>query len=181
VHNNIPVELQINLPWICWLNKQETPDTKPVKIPINPYNGQLASVTNPNTWGTFQLCCSVKERVSGLGIVLLASCGYTCIDLDETDDPEEQARHQRIIEAFDSYTELSQSGKGYHIWIRAVVPSGRRRAKVEMYSDGRYMATTGQVIRNVPIKEQQELALQQSAHFVRLLHLYHLFQNVSAS
>lgn len=160
MHNNIPLELQINLPWICWLNKQETPDTKPVKVPINPHNGQLASVTNPNTWGTFELCCQVKDRVSGLGGVLLASCGYTCIDLDETDDPEETARHYAIIEAFDSYTELSQSGKGYHIWISAVVPSGRRRSKVEMYSDGRYMATTGNVVRNVPIKEQQELAMQ---------------------
>lgn len=160
METNVPEELRVNMPWILWLNQQETPETKPVKLPVNPHNGQLASVSNSATWAGFELCYSLKHKATGLGIVLHSNCGYTCIDLDATDDPEEQARQQAIIKAFNSYTEYSQSTKGYHVWIRATVPSGRRRGKVEMYSEGRYMATTGNVYLNVPIRECQELAMQ---------------------
>lgn len=157
MERNVPEELRINMPWICWLFQQDAPETKAIKLPINPHTGKLASVSNSATWGTFDLCYAVKHRVSGMGIVLLKELGYTCIDLDETDDPEEQARHQAIIKAFNSYTEYSQSGKGYHIWVRATVPVGRRRANVEMYCSGRYIATTGNVFLNIPIRECQEL------------------------
>ena len=160
MYYNVPEDLRANMPWLLWQLHQETPETKPVKLPINPHNGQLASVSNPKTWAAFDVCYSVKERATGLGVVLHSNCGYCCIDLDATDDPEEQARQQAIIKAFNSYTEYSQSGLGYHIWIKATIPSGRRRSKVEMYSEGRYMATTGAVYLNEPIRECQELAMQ---------------------
>jgi len=155
----VPEELRIKMPWILWQSRQDSPDTKATKLPIDPYTGRLASVTNSATWGAFELCYSIKHCATGMGIVLLKALGYTCIDLDETDDPVEQARHQAIIKAFNSYTEYSQSGKGYHIWVRGVVLMGRRRGKVEMYSDGRYMATTGNVFLDVPIRECQELLM----------------------
>ena len=155
----VPEELRIKMPWLLWQSRQDSPEVKATKLPIDPHTGRFASVSDSATWGAFELCYSIKHRATGLGIVLLKALGYTCIDLDETDDPVEQARHQAIIKAFNSYTEYSQSGKGYHIWVRGVIPSGRRRGKVEMYSDGRYMATTGNVFLNVPIRECQELLM----------------------
>ena len=155
----VPEELRIKMPWLLWQSRQDSPEVKATKLPIDPHTGRFASVSDSATWGAFELCYSIKHRATGLGIVLLKALGYTCIDLDETDDPVEQARHQAIIKAFNSYTEYSQSGKGYHIWVRGVIPSGRRRGKVEMYSDGRYMATTGNVFLNVPIRECQELCM----------------------
>lgn len=156
----VPEELRIKMPWLLWQSRQDSPEVKATKLPIDPHTGRFASVSDSATWGAFELCYNIKHCATGLGIVLLKALGYTCIDLDETDDPVEQARHQTIIKAFNSYTEYSQSGKGYHIWVRGVVPTGRRRGKVEIYSDGRYMATTGNIFLNVPIRECQELLMQ---------------------
>ena len=51
----------------------------------------------------------------------------------------------------------STSGRGYHIIVRGKIPSGVHRDNVEMYSSGRYMICTGDVVRNTPIMEYQQL------------------------
>ncbi len=40
----------------------------------------------------------------------------------------------KIVELLDSYTEVSPSGRGLHVWVRGKVPGDRRRrGKLEMY------------------------------------------------
>lgn len=133
------------------------------KLPLNPYTGELASVTDPSTWGTYEdakACCTDTNDL-GLGFVLSNQDPYTVIDLDNTEGNEElTARHIKIAEAFKSYSEISPSGKGLHIWCKAAVPSGKRDSvkKVEIYSHSRYMTVTHQPFQNLPIADCQPLA-----------------------
>jgi hypothetical protein len=96
-----------------------------------------------------------------VGFVLAEWDPYTIIDLDNKPSkpctPEQWARHQKILEAFDSYTERSASGTGYHIIVKGRIPAGVHRDNVEVYSSARYMICTGDVVRNTPIADYQQL------------------------
>lgn len=159
---NIPHELRALPQWVS---------AGTDKLPLNPRTGQKASVTDPSTWGTFEE--ATGTGYAHVGFVLSTSDPYCVIDLDDPTtrkiagvveaepDLEKVARitqrHGRILEAFGSYAEVSQSGKGVHIVVRASVVHGVRRDKVEVYSDSRYMIFTGNVLKNLPITDQQGL------------------------
>lgn len=148
--NNIPMELRALPQWVC---------AGPDKVPLNPRTGQPASVTDPNTWATFEE--AVRTGMKHVGFVLTEWDPYTIIDLDNKPSkpctPEQWARHQKILEAFDSYTERSASGTGYHIIVKGRIPAGVHRDNVEVYSSARYMICTGDVVRNAPIADYQQL------------------------
>jgi len=148
--NNIPMELRALPQWVC---------AGPDKVPLSPRTGQPASVTDPNTWATFEE--AVRAGMKHVGFVLAEWDPYTIIDLDNKPSkpctPEQWARHQKILEAFDSYTERSASGTGYHIIVKGRIPAGVHRDNVEVYSSARYMICTGDVVRNSPIADYQQL------------------------
>lgn len=150
MYENIPMELRERLQWVV---------AGPDKVPLNPRTGQPASVVDPGTWGTFNDAC--RAGMKHIGFVLTHGDPYCIIDLDnKIEKPvtqEEWAVHQRILTQFESYTERSASGRGYHIVIRGSLPRGRRRGNVEVYSAERYMVFTGDVVRNMPITDHQPL------------------------
>lgn len=96
-----------------------------------------------------------------VGFVLAPWGDYTIIDLDNKPEkpltPEQYARMEAILAAFPSYTERSTSGRGYHIIVRGKIPAGVHRDNVEMYSSGRYMICTGDVVNPLPVANCQEL------------------------
>lgn len=143
---NIPGEMRSLAQWVA---------AGPSKLPINPRTGQAASVTDPATWGTFEE--AVRAGLKHVGFVLAPWDPYSIIDLDAPRDENDYKRHESILQAFNSYTERSQSGNGYHIIVRGAVPAGARRDKVEVYSSQRYMICTGNVVNPLPITERQAL------------------------
>jgi hypothetical protein len=181
--DRIPAELRSFGQWILWKTAL-TDAGKPTKIPVNPWTGSTAEVDNPATWGTFEQAVSIArnypQAVSGIGFVFTDNDPFAGIDLDSPYDPaldpERQAavlaRHQRIVSTFNSYSEWSPSGQGAHIIIRASVPSGRRREKVELYSSKRFFTFTGNVFVDAPIADRnyeatvlwEEIGGDQSAH-----------------
>lgn len=153
---NIPAEIQASPCWLTW--KTETRENGNVtKIPINIKTGLLADVTNPDHWSDFVSAVKYARTVPGIAGIGFAFHkelnDYTGIDLDASDDPEILARQGIVFKEFASYTERSPSGRGYHIIIKGKVPSGRRRDKIEIYSDARFFTFTGDVVRNLPITE----------------------------
>ncbi len=158
--NNIPDEMRIFPQWVVW-RFEDTDSAKPTKVPYSANNGKLASVTDPNTWATFDQAChaaTTSNWYDGIGFVLTEADPFAFIDLDDTkDDQTALDRQIKIYNEFDSYAEKSPSGSGLHIIIKGGLPSGRRRSFIEIYSSGRYMTMTGDVYRNAPIKEQNEL------------------------
>lgn len=145
----IPVELTRLKQWVCVGSN---------RIPLNPLTGLPADPTDPSTWGSYD---QARERTPLVGFVLTADDPYTIIDLDDKEhNPctlEELERYGQMIDAFQSYTERSASGRGYHIIIKGAIPGGARRDKVEVYSSARYMICTGDVLLDLPIAERQDL------------------------
>jgi hypothetical protein len=155
-YNNIPAELKNLNQWICWQLIQESEDCKPTKVPIRAIDGKLASVINSNDWCSFDEACAASYSNSGIGFVITENDPYACIDLDQTDNAEIQQKQARIAEAFNSYSEISVSGKGLHLWVKGSIPAGRRRDFVEVYSSVRYMCMTGNIYNASPITDYQE-------------------------
>lgn len=154
----IPTELKGFRAWIVWRNVTEPGSFKPSKKPYHPITGRLCDPTDPSQWSTFEVASSVAARYDGLGFCLSDADPYTVIDLDNPgDDADIIAQHTECVSRFASYTEISPSGQGAHIWIRGSIPAGRRRNKLELYSNERYMTVTGNVWADAPIAERQEL------------------------
>lgn len=164
---HIPFELQQLNQWVV-ASGVPLPNGDVDKKPRNPRTGALASVTDPDTWGSFSEAQASSHKL--VGFVLSPNDPYTIIDLDdprlnsekkpETDAELVKARTQRhckILEAFESYAEYSQSGGGIHIIVRGKIPKGCRKDRVEVYSEGRYMVCTGTPYNTLPITLQQDL------------------------
>jgi hypothetical protein len=143
----IPQELRDTPQWVAWhLQKR---DGKSTKLPINPHTGGQASTTNPQTWATFDEALEAVGRcgLTGVGFVFTESDPYIGVDLDKVVDPETgrlDARAHHIVNRLDSYTEVSQSGTGLHIIVKAKLPpTGRRKDKFEIYDTARFFCMTG--------------------------------------
>lgn len=136
--------------WICYKNEVKTEGEKPAKVPKNPHTGQSGSSTNSQAWGTFMDAVRGKKRhnMSGLGWVFTKEVGILGIDLDGCIDEAGQVKNwaDEIIKALDSYTEISPSGRGLHIFVYGKIPKALGPApgsKIEVYAEGRYFTMTG--------------------------------------
>lgn len=148
----IPFELRQYPQWIVW--KYEDVNNKKTKVPYN-LKGFKASVTNPQTWHTFEDVANATG-FDGIGFVLTENDPFAFIDLDHTSNQEEFAKQQTIYSNFiDTYAELSPSGKGLHILLKGRLPQGRRRGSVEIYSSQRFMTVTGNVYNNKEVNNCQ--------------------------
>lgn len=118
---------------------------------------EKASVSNPETWMSFEMALMLCETTPGLlpGFVLTANDPYTVIDIDVKEDtPQDHIEwFAQLVNGAASYTELSASGKGVHIWVRANEGEGRRSShlSLERYSQERFILCTGRVHLAAPI------------------------------
>lgn len=148
--SRIPAELRERRQWCI-----AGPDKRPLSA-----GGGGASVTDPSTWTDFETASRIAAlKGLGIGYVQSADDPFSCIDLDVKDDtPREWLdRYQSIIEQFDSFTEHSQSGRGFHVWVKGKIGSGKRRDGVEVYSQARFMICTGNVVWDRPIADRRAL------------------------
>lgn len=122
------------------------------KIPIDPRTGEGAKAGVPSTWSDFQTALQALRsnpgRYSGLGFELNNN-GIVGIDLDHVIDPESgevSPAALKIVEAMNSYTEISPSGTGLHIFVYGNLPGDRCKhtaSGTEMYQAKRYLTVTG--------------------------------------
>jgi len=148
--------------WLCW--RSEERDSKPTKIPYSPITGERASSTSPETWASYEEAVRAWKEVgySGIGFVFTLEDDLCGVDLDGCLDPvtgEIEPWAWTIIEELDSYTEVSPSGTGIHIIVRAALPEDRnRKGRFEAYDRGRYFTVTGKHRAGTPqtIESRQE-------------------------
>lgn len=139
--------------WILWrAEKRVLADgtEKINKIPVCVADPRKAgSTTDAATWGTFGQAWSRYEHrdanVSGVGFVFTKSAGVVGVDLDDCFGERGIAPDAReIVRRLDSYTEISVSGRGLHVFVRGILPwPGRRKGPIEMYAEGRFFTVTG--------------------------------------
>ena len=152
ISNSFPAELvQLDR----WAQSEFDHATRTLnKRPLTP-KGAPASSTNPATWSSFD-GVAMGDRKG----YMMGEGRFTVIDLDAPKEAttEEEAAFQayaaNVIRIFDSYTEVSNSGQGYHIFIEGQLADsvGRRKRKgaVEIYSDFRYLIVTGERLATAP-------------------------------
>src|SRR5207249_2397000 len=115
---------------------------------------------DPTTWGTYkQAHLALKkypEKYTGMGFELVAHQYLVVIDLDKCiHDGTIEDYAQAILMRIDSYAEISPSGLGIHIWVRASLPENigpdkDGTSRVEMYDHDRYITTTGVHVEGTP-------------------------------
>ena len=149
----IPEELRALDRWVCADGES--------KSPLCCFDDRPASVSDPRTWGTFEEASEAiaAGRFPFAGFVF-AGDGLVGIDIDcgfdEMGLPIDEA--MEAIEACGSYTEVSRSGKGFHIICRGTLPfkGSNNRAGWEIYRDARYFVLTGLTVLHSSIREAQD-------------------------
>lgn len=148
----LPVELTERDRWVRWEPVQRK--DRVTKMPVT-LRGRPASSTNPTTWATH---AEAKASKVGVGLGFVLGDGIGCIDLDHVLDSA--GRLDPAAAAFvkslpATYTEVSPSGNGLHLWfLMAEVPGTVRMVggvSVETYSRGRYMTVTARSWPGAPL------------------------------
>lgn len=141
--------------WIVW-RYENTGGKKLSKIPYQ-VNNEKAKVNDPNTWTDYNTAITAyhKYDFDGIGFVFTQNDDYVGIDLDNGIDEEVK---NDIINTLDSYTEISPSGKGYHIIVKGKKTiGGYRKNNIEIYDKLRYFTITEKFIDNKnTVKERQK-------------------------
>ena len=161
----IPDEMKSRRQWVLW--KLETRGEHTTKIPYSVQYDGKASSTDPGTWGSYEQAVNtlMKNRglYNGIGFVLTGD-GLVFIDIDHSlNDRKLSDTAKDIITTLGkTYTEISQSGHGLHLFVRGSIPKSfnNRVTGVEMYSEGRFCAMTGNALYPVePVSNQEGLDL----------------------
>lgn len=165
-------ELKSQKVWLCW--NYETRKGKQTKVPISASG--IATGTNSeyaHTWVTYNEAIKATDKHGYNGVGFKIPQGYFFLDIDhkELTDPFVQL----MLERFNSYSEYSVSGGGIHIYGKCNIDrlptyldkDGKLRLDkafymknphngTELYCGGitnRFAVYTGNVIRDVPLKE----------------------------
>ncbi len=162
LYQSIPAELRRLNQWVCWRSEG---GTKMPKIAGTLHN---AKSTDPETWRPFGECVAAMRehpgRYSGIGFVLSYDDPYVGVDLDDVRNPGTEVlapRAAEIVSRLDSYVEVSPSGTGVKLWVRAGLTRAWKKPGVEIYPHARYFATTGRILPGSPPTvepRQEELA-----------------------
>jgi len=160
--DNIPEEIKNIEQFLVW-KLEKLPDVeKLAKIPYNPNNHWKCAVTKIENYSDFYKAKEVfkksDKKYSGLGFGLFPKGelnDITVIDFDNVLDQSGELlpQYEEIAEwteDFNTYTEISQSGKGLHLFFYGSPPGNTTRKAickfpVEIYCKGRYIAITGNV------------------------------------
>lgn len=160
--NNTPRELWRFSQFVCWRYGEPKPGRKPPKIPVNPKTLANGGVSWPNTWSDIRTAVATyktNEWIAGVGFVLTEHDPYTMIDLDNClIDGKLTPFAANIVDRFDTYTELSPSGRGLRLFVQCEQqPSAIKQPAIELYSTERFATLTGNVLHPRPIAQVAEL------------------------
>ncbi len=170
----IPPDLAERPQWVIW--RWEERDGKATKPPYSAINGGLASSTDPSTWTTFDKAHAVSGEGdwNGVGFVFTEDDPFAGADLDKCRNPVTGSidpKAREVVDALNSYTEISPSGTGLHVICRGPLPpGGRKRGTLEMYDSGRYFCVTGEHLEGTPLtieERGEELAALHAMTFAK--------------
>lgn len=147
--NAIPDELKAKPNWCNW-TPTERANGRIGKRPLNPLTLAPARVTDPYSWGTFQEAVANLNPVTGLGFVTDDRYRIFAGDIDDCRDNETEkisAEALEIIQALDTYTEISPSGNGIRfIGFGDLDKNYQKPGVLELYHDRHFVTITGNVL-----------------------------------
>lgn len=178
---HVPRDLKQRAQWVAWREEYERRHyderydryVNVGKAKKKPYRltppHDAASTSDPSTWGTFEDAYALVARAhpgatGGVGFVMTEDDPWCCLDFDGCRNPETGVvvpEVARIVEEFASYTEVSPSGTGLHVWIRGTKPGSRIKAAVcegvtvEIFDANQFITVTDRVFRAGSVQERQ--------------------------
>lgn len=169
--DGIPPELKRRETWICWRYEFKEDRGEWTKVPADPNTGSHASSTDPDTWAAFDQALTHHEseaNTDGLGFVFAPEDDIVGIDLDHCRDPDTERPDGWVVDVvkrLDSFTEVSPSGTGYHIFGMGEVPDGgNRKGDIEMYDSGRFFTVTGHRVDTSPLTVEDRQGAIEDVH-----------------
>lgn len=115
---------------------------RPIRV-----DGSPASTTNPRTWSTFD----EVQTGAGDGVGFMLGGGFACLDLDHCVDDRGQLSplaESIVAKNPGAFIEVSMSGRGLHVFGYLPPRRGRKMPGVEVYSDLRFIRTTGKTFQS---------------------------------
>ncbi len=159
-HDTARQQLAQYAQWVAWFldGKQ--------KRPLSPNTFQFASVTTPTDWGSYEdALTAAGGDTNRIGFVLTAKLKLCCVDLDQCIlDGEVLPWALEIVEALNSYTEVSPSGTGLHVWVWGEKPGTRssrdyESGKVEIFDRNRFVTFTRMQFGDISTIEHRQREL----------------------
>jgi P4 family phage/plasmid primase-like protien len=163
---NIPQELKRRAQWVLW--KTITRAGKPTKVPYRP-TGTEGDSSDPASWSTYEAVVESYHRggYDGIGYVFDPLDPYAGIDLDDCINPDGSIKPtaKTICDSLDSYAEISPSGRGIKIFLKAKNPvniqkkdgkfqqgfaSKKPDLEIEIYYGSRFFTLTGNRLDDYP-------------------------------
>lgn len=140
----IPDEFKAGNTWVC-CDDNKAPMVALVR------GWRPAKSTDPNTWRSYGTAVAAFEtgRYAGVGRVIEPGGPYVGVDVDGCRNAATGRIDERglgILRLLDSYSEVSPSGKGVKVWIRARLARSYVKPGLEVYARGRYFTVTGQLL-----------------------------------
>lgn len=164
--HNIPEELKANGQFCLWKYEQDK-NGRPTKVPYNPNNTNYhASVSDPGTFSTYEeamAALGTNNTFSGIGIRVNGDLVGVDIDHCVNEAGELDERAKAIMDTLSSYTEISPSGHGVRIFLKAEYIAYDKdtyyikHGDLEVYIPGytnRFLTVTGNVLREAGIEER---------------------------
>lgn len=135
--------------WVLW-NLEEV-NGRSTKVPYS-VQGKHASSTDASTWTDYKTAKRANEVFgSGIGIVFTPAETLLGIDIDHVINEKGIIEHaeaetiKRLIKEADTYTEVSPSGTGLHLYLGLDAPLrlvASKHAPFEAYTSGRFFTYT---------------------------------------
>lgn len=150
-----------------WKLEMKSGKGKPDKIPYQ-LNGKRADATNPQHYASFEEIVEVFAKGGYAGVGVGCFKPLRLVDVDDcVVDRMLDERGQDIMDTLDSYTELSPSSNGIHIFVLADGFSydtekyyiNNRNTHVEVYSPdvtGKFLTLTGKAIHGTDVNERSK-------------------------
>ena len=140
--------------WVCFDEN---------KVPHDAKTGGRASCKLPSTWADFRTAERACWRYgfAGVGFVFSESDPFCGIDLDDCFDVDGKLEEdaQRIVNTLRSFTEISVSGSGLHILVKAKLPGeARHPAGIGIFDRSRYFTMSGNHFPGASFKIEERQA-----------------------
>ena len=170
-----PVELTSRKQWLLWSFEQYEGDKKPRKVPYY-INGKKRQGTQgcPEDLAHLATYEQAKNALefgdySGLGFAFLPNDGLIGIDIDHKEDRDPQLA-QKIITGLNTYTELSPSSNGYHLFVLGHTKTFKSNdIGIEVFANSQFFTMTGNQLDGTPneVNQISEKALNRLREIVK--------------
>lgn len=170
-----PTELINRKQWLLWKFEKHENEKKPRKVPYYANGqrraGKQGEQSDLNNLTTYSQASSVLEfgDYDGLGFAFLPNDGLIGIDIDDKADRDPDLA-KKIITGLNSYTELSPSGKGHHIFVLGNTKTFKdNNIGIEVFCNSQFFTMTGNHVKDTPfsINQISEKALNRLREIVK--------------